>query len=568
MSTSSNATNATATVNAPSTPSLSTNTTAQLNQTWIGPAGLVSAGSVSRNASAESLTTLLTFGPLSSCISLPDLSASPLPSNARQSGSAQQQALQEWFDALPMQRSCTPFSWKFVPDYTHHLDAMVTFQGQLEQMFPPLNGTMGGAGAGPTLTNQTTTQSDSNGSFFSSAPTSVAFSSNPTTGSTLPQGLPLWIGVTLGCVTIVHLLAFVLHVCSDLDALFPTLAAKFRTSPTPNSVLPSHAPATNQSSATLVDQPQDEQASEPPKYTEPAPASSTQGASDLQATPALIRVSRKLKRVIVPLLLLSALGMVGVAVVLNAKFAVGPVGSFSGSGDGRQVDGSGWSASSLAGDVSSAAVPLSTSSSARSTSRTREGSAGTTSNATVSTSSDDQAESRPVSPAATATPSMTTLVRRQTDFFPVASSSIATSSEVAPIALPTTPSTFASPTPTSSSTSSSAPNASLFPPITSSTPYPSSSSTSAAQPTPSSSTASAAAASTSSTAPSPFVLHRGDSTHRLWWIVILDLLLWFIQRRRIRSQTGLDKARSMVIDQLSAIHRARQLEGKMDLAKA
>ncbi|CDW97701.1 hypothetical protein [Sporisorium scitamineum] len=141
---------------------------------------------------------------------------------------------------------------------------------------------------------------------------------------------------------------------------------------------------------------------------------------------------------------------------------------------------------------------------------------------------------------------MIRLVRRQTNFFPTPSST----------ASPPTNDSTSSPSAsvsTSAPSSTPTPNASLFPTITttlSSSAFTAQPTTSTSSPSPPASTSTTS--TNSSSTPSLFVLQRGSSIHKLWWIVMLDLLLWFAQRRRTRSQTALDKARSFVISQLTA----------------
>ncbi|KAJ1022328.1 hypothetical protein NDA13_005239 [Ustilago tritici] len=490
----------------------------------------------------DAMVTMLTFGPLSSCITLPDLSAKQLPSSANLSNSA----VQAWLTSLPTSSSCSPYSWTFKPDYTEHLNAMGTLQQQLEQLFPTTNSTL----AGQATVNDTWAAAG-NGSFFGN--TSALGLGSSASSKTLPTGLPLWMGLMIACAALVHLIALVLHICSDLDALLPSLAAKLDPQPE-DSVLPSHAMPPNESSATLVDAETVQKADvdadakvvDLPGYAEPAaaaalPVATAQRDYATMPTPALISISRKAKRFLVPLLLLSTLGSIGVAVVLNSKFAAGPVNTLPTSlGSSTTVPAPASSSSAsiavLNASTSSSrsdAAPTALASDIPSSTRQR-----TSSNATNTTSNIDPAptQDRDISPspsedpgpAATATPSMTRLVKRQNNFFPAVSPTVSSSS--ASLA-----SSSAPPVPTASATSST----SLFPPMPTST--------SVSAPT---SSLSAAPCSTtaSNTSSSLLVLEKGDSMHRIWWIVMLDLILWFAQRRRTRKQTALDQARATILD--------------------
>ncbi|KAF6766866.1 hypothetical protein PSEUBRA_000941 [Kalmanozyma brasiliensis GHG001] len=530
------------------TSNVSANAGPQMNSTLTG------APAPPSNGIQDSMVTLLTFGPLSSCIELPDLSGITSPLKPNLSEAVRAQVLHDWLVSLPTKPSCTSFSWTFRPDYFLHLDAMTTFQAELEQLFPSVSNSTAAS-----------TSTQTNSTFFSNIADTSAPAATPT-GTPLPETLPLWIGITIACTTLVHLLALILHVCSELDSLFPSFAEKLEAKPE-EETLPSHA--VNESLTTLVeakpDVSTDEKPSDPPQYTaptsdtvKPAPEKSNPMHGGLQETPSLIRISRQAKRLVVPLLLVSALMLIGVAVVLNAKFAVGPVAGFSSS------DGSTGVLTSSPGATSSvsAAVPVSSVSTASTV---------TTSDVINSTraNSDGARDSRPAAsndvaaptPAADAvtkspappidmpspTASMVRIVKRQTNFFPAPSSSDSP--------VPPAPTPVSSPAaPSEAAPSSSLPNASLFPttlPSTSPSPTPTalSSTTSPRQSTESS--------GTPTPAPAPaarFVLQRGDSTHRLWWIVMLDLLLWFVQRRRTRTQTAMDKARKVVLKQLGGRH--------------
>ncbi|CBQ69204.1 conserved hypothetical protein [Sporisorium reilianum SRZ2] len=517
-------------------------TTAGSNTT--GQSSTATAGT----SSASNNMTLLTFGPLSSCIDLPNLSAGSVPRTANMADAARKQAIQTWLASLPTTSSCSALSWTLRPDYSPHLQAMSTFQAQLEQLFPAVANTSSTGGVNG-IANASS--ASSNTSFFPSTPATSAFSASTSSTSTLPTTLPLWIGITLASTALVHLLALILHICSDLDALFPSLVAKLHSRPE-EFELPQHVQQPNESTTTLVESPGDADAkADPPQYTEPPADVGKAGVEGgMVETPGLIRMARKCKRLVVPLLLVSALAMVGVAVVLNAKFVVGAVGGFGGSSVAASLpvaSSAGSNATVTGANVTSAAVTSMSADSSRSHPATSATSSmadvAATSTATpVALSTSDRVEKVTASstaPAVLATSSMTKLVRRQVNFFPTASSSTPSSSLAASLA-PTT--STATPSPTE-------PNASLFPTLTTTTNPPSSTTAAAATLTASSSASATATSTTTST--SAFVLQRSSSIHRLWWIVMLDLVLWFAQRRRTRSQTALDKARAFVVGQLA-----------------
>lgn len=483
------------------------------------------------NSTDDSMMTLLTLGPLTSCISLPDLSVSPMPVSS-QSGVAQQHALRAWLDALPTKRSCSSLAWKLTPDYSRHLEAVMTFQGELERIVPAAANATGtttiGGTSGIALNASAPAPADrvaaNNASFFSSSASASALWSPPATNvNSLAQTLPLWIGVTLSCVAMVHLVALVLHIFSNLDALFrASSASALGSRATSDSVLPGHARSTNQSAATLVEASADEKTSQLPQYTEQCVAS----VDGLRAGEcrALVRISRKVNSVVVGMLMLAALAMVAVAVVLSAKFAVGPV-ELSGGLNGSEVN---------AGD---GATTESTSSGVSDASRT------------TSTSSVTVPMSHVLNPAslsvATATASMR-LVRRQTNYLATPPPSSAAVPVATSLSMPT--STVAASSPTE--TWEASPNASLFPTLTATR----STTTATGVATASASAWTICASSTDTCTPSRsssmLVLERADSFHRVWWIVMLDLVLWFVQRRRLRSQTALDNARALIAAQL------------------
>ncbi|TKY88708.1 hypothetical protein EX895_002339 [Sporisorium graminicola] len=542
------------------------------------PAGASVASNSTNNT--DSMVTLLTFGPLSSCVQLPNLSSSTMPEIGNFSNVAKQQAISAWLASLTTTSSCTALSWAMRPDYSKHLDAMSSFQTQLEELFP-LAAAYTSSAVGMTST-VSTSGAGSNLSFFPNSSSTNAFSAAANTADTLPTTLPLWIGLALACATLVHLLAFILHLCADLDALFPSLAAKRQANQKPDEFeLPQHIQHPNESKEALVQDKQavqgvDRNTNEPPRYNEPLTSEQSEVGCGLVETHVLIRIARKCKRIVVPLLMLSAAAMVGVAVVLNAKFAVGPVGSFSGSDSaiGPAVgSSSGSSAITVGANNTSAAAPISyASTSSDAGGRSRQAASPTSSSGDATSEKPsvpivDQSrvgeEGRTSASTSTSTPtvpamsSMARLVRRQTLFFSTPSSSgdnpsatattttSATAFDLPPSLSSSSTATLSTPTPSSTATDI---NASLFPTIATTA--------SSALSFPAWPTAGASAPTTSMTAaasaPSVFVLQRGSSIHRLWWIVMLDLLLWLAQRRRTRAQTALDKARALVIDQLTA----------------
>ncbi|SJX64844.1 uncharacterized protein SRS1_15273 [Sporisorium reilianum f. sp. reilianum] len=531
----------------------STNSSAStaLPQTTAGSNAAGQASTATAGASSASNNmTLLTFGPLSSCIDLPNLSAGSVPRTANMADAARKQAIQTWLASLPTTSSCSALSWTLRPDYSPHLQAMSTFQAQLEQLFPAVANTSSTGGVNG-IANASS--ASSNTSFFPSTPATSAFSASTSSTSTLPTTLPLWIGITLASTALVHLLALILHICSDLDALFPSLVAKLHSRPE-EFELPQHVQQPNESTTTLVEEPTGDAdaKADPPQYTEPPADAGKAGVEGgMVETPWLIRMARKCKRLVVPLLLVSALAMVGVAVVLNAKFVVGAVGGFGGSSVAASLpvaSSAGSNATVTGANVTSAAVTSMSADSSRSHPATSATSSmadvAATSTATpVALSTSDRVEKVTASstaPAVLATSSMTKLVRRQVNFFPTASSSTPSSSLAASLA-PTT--STATPSPTE-------PNASLFPTLTTTT-NPPSSTTTTSTPTLTASPSASATATSTTTSTSAFVLQRSSSIHRLWWIVMLDLVLWFAQRRRTRSQTALDKARAFVVGQLA-----------------
>ncbi|KAJ1019591.1 hypothetical protein NDA18_006069 [Ustilago nuda] len=499
----------------------------------------------------DAMVTLLTFGPMSSCITLPDLSAKQLPWSANLSNSA----VQAWLTSLPTSSSCSPYSWTFKPDYTEHLNALGTLQQQLEQLFPTTNSTLAGQ-----ATVNDTWAAVGNGSFFGN--TSALGLGSSASSKTLATRLPLWMGLTIACAALVHLIALVLHICSDLDALLPSLAVKLHPQPE-DSVLPSHVMPPNESSATLVDAEvvqkahvdADAKVVDPPGYAEPAAAAALAVATAQRdyatmPTPALISISRKAKRFLLPLLLLSALGSIGVAVVLSSKFAAGPVNTLPtslGSSTTAAAPASSSSTSMAALNASTSSSPSDAAPTALASDIATSTRERTSSNATNTTSNIDPAptQDRDISPrpseeagrAGSATASMTRLAKRQNNFFPAVSPTVSSSS--ASLASSITP-----PIPTASATSST----SLFPPMPTSTslfpPVPTSTSVSA---TTSSSSAAPCSTTASNTSSSLLLLEKGDSIHRIWWIVMLDLILWFAQRRRTRKQTALDQARATIL---------------------
>ncbi|SPO29662.1 uncharacterized protein UTRI_05484 [Ustilago trichophora] len=561
------------------------------------PSNTTSNGQDTLLKNDDAMVTLLTFGPLSSCISLPNLAASSLPSTANYSSTAQQQIIQSWLTSLPTTSSCTTLSWTLKPDYSHHLNSMAIFQSQLEQLFPTSNSTAGSsktleaAQPGTSAAGIKNANASANGSvaaastpsvasFFPGGTAPSAISGLASSNATLPTGLPLWIGVVIASSALVHLLSFIIHICSDLDALFPSLAIKLQGKPDEPS-LPSHALPSNESSATLVDatppSDPDVKVADPPSYTEPVTTQGLSTQNGLKPTPALIRFSRKAKRLMVPLLLLSALGTIAVAVVLNSKFAAGPVRNFPSSLSSVVAPVALPDANfTLSQMPSSSASLVNTTTSASMTGNSSSGSISRPStvptfgvNATSDKLPDNERHSLTDVNAPAATPtttpspiitttttqSMTKLVRRQTNFFPTPTS---TDTTPASATRPTTIASFSSPSnslPPASpfASTASTPNASLFPPNPTSTTTPAGSASTLTQAMPTNSTIE------SLTPTDPlFVISSGDSIHRLWWIVMLNFLLWFAQRRRTRSQIGTDKARLAILAQLSVHHKQQQ----------
>ena len=469
------------------------------------PAGPASNGTTSPSAAAATvdtgtMMTLLTLGPLSSCLSLPDLSAAKLPASANSSDGVQQ-----WLSGLPTTSACTSLSWTLKPDYSAQLNAVATFQSQLQQLFPL-----------PTTNATQGTVQPAGGSFFSSS----ALPSS-STGTVLPTGLPVWMGAVLASATLVHLVALVLHVCADFDALFPSIVGKQKPR---EAILPSTA---SESTATLVDE--KESQPEPPKY---APAAST-STSGVEAMPGVICIGRRLKRLVVPLLLLSALGCVGVAVVLNSKFAPGAVKAFGSTNAG--VSPPSVVSSALPTTSTTSSVAPATAASSISTPSSTVGA--TTSEGSLQGDTRSDTSSMAPTTTVTGTMTMTKLVRRQTNFFSAPPANSSSSSTSAFVAIAT-------------------PNAALFPTPSSTSTAVGSSPTSTST-APASATTEAVESGTGGDAGGEgarFVVERGDSMHRLWWIVMLDLVLWFAQRRRTRKQTAQDQARTTLLSRLEHPH--------------
>ncbi|SNX83973.1 uncharacterized protein MEPE_02681 [Melanopsichium pennsylvanicum] len=529
--------------------------------------------------------TLLTFGPLSSCITLPNITAEPLPATVNLSDAAQYQVIQAWFTKLPKTSSCSTLAWKLKPDYSDHLNAMSTFQNQLEQLFPASNSTLGTSGlAGDanntisTNTSVSTTAPNGISTFFGSGVSSSSSLSTWSTGDSLPSSLPLWMGVVVASTALVHLLALILHICSDLDVLFPALAAKLIRAQE-ESVLPSHIAPSNGSSATLVDSntstDPDAKVVDPPGYLEPLSAPSRSSDvmdAGLKPTPTLLRYSRKCKRLIVPLLLVSALATIAVAVVLNSKFAAGAVTTFPSSASSvvsipsASVNKPSSTMSMLTAN-SSSVMPMTSASSSSSSSKASGLSSASVSDVTgtgtnvsetskIAANADDKSSS-------SVSPTMSKLVRRQlvrrqTNFFTTPSSSSTSSA----------PMSSSSDLAQSSSSSAATQNSSLSSSILSPSSSASSSLLTSASPIATPTAIASSNALTTSTATgttnsssndttsdaqtnSLFVLSQGDSMHRLWWIVMIDLLLWFCQRRRTRAQIAFDKARKSLLAQIS-----------------
>ncbi|SPO30897.1 uncharacterized protein UTRI_05484_B [Ustilago trichophora] len=534
-----------------STISNSTNTTPLPTTSLAANSSNIAATNIVTNATSnsqnEAMVTLLTFGPLSSCIRLPDLAAKSLPDALNLSSTAQSQIVQSWIASLPTTSSCTRLSWTFKPDYSDHLNSMATFQSHLEQLFPVGNSTEARTSKAvtssamrnaPVSTGTAGVATASVASFLGGAPGVISGSS-----ATLPTGLPLWIAVVIASSALVHLLTFIIHIGSDLDALFPSFAAKLQNNPQ-EPILPNSTLSSNESSTTLIDTktpPSEPEAkvAQPPSYTEPV---TTQCLSSIESgpkpTPVLMRYSRKAKKLTVPLLLLSALGTIAVAVVVNSKFAAGPVGYFP---------------TSLSPGVGGDQMP-SFSTNMAAANASGYGGSSTSQNPSIIPSSspntttkmlDSDRASTNVQSAATATRSMTKLVRRQITFFPTPSdmATVRPTSTASLSSFNTTSSSAPIPTTT---TADSSPNASLFPPTPTPTPTPTvSPSITTTQPLTTTSTI-------ESNSNNPlFIVVKSDSIHRLWWIVILDLLLWFAQRRRARCQTSMDKARRTILAQLS-----------------
>ncbi|GAC74400.1 hypothetical protein PANT_11d00042 [Moesziomyces antarcticus T-34] len=485
----------------PSSNATSANATGQASP-YVGTSPTVPSTSLMVSNTSDTALTLVTFGPLSACVSIPrlDNTAAPVLSN---STVVAQRQLDAWLGKLPTTTRCTTLAWTLRPDYSDPLDALARFQDQIDQLFPVQNSTF----AAKILEAQPA----GNASFFqpsSGAGLLLAPSSGP---RMLPTTLPIWMGAVMAGVVLVHLVVLLLHIGAEIAVLFPSFAAKSK------HPLAQSLPMQNESTATLVEPkttPEDGKI-DPPGYTAPVVQQAVVGSVGDGQLP-VARACRSAKRVFVPLLLLAALGMVGIAVVLNSKFAQGPVGVASSALVSTDT------ASTSASGVSVA------SSFAVATSSVRR--AGHASNAT---SADSTA-------LPTGTLSMTRLARRQADFFPPAPapSRSSSSESLAPTwtSTPSTRSSLVAPTPSSSA---------MFSSFSSPT---STSSLSTQSILPVATTAPVAStAHVSNEARQLLVMERGSSMHRVWWIVMLDLVLWFIQRRRTRSQYALDKAHATLL---------------------
>lgn len=488
----------------PSSNATSANETSQASP-YVGTSPTIPSTSLMVSNTSDTALSLVTFGPLSACVSMPrlDNAATPVLSN---STVVAQQQLDAWLGKLPTTTWCTTMAWTLRPDYSDPLNALARFQDQINQLFSAQNSKFAG--------RMLEAQPAGNASFFqpsSGAGLLLAPSSGP---RMMPTSLPIWMGAVMAGVVLVHLVALLLHVGAEITVLFPSIAA--RSNPLAESL-----PMQNESTATLVEPkiaPEDGKV-DPPGYTAPVVQQAAVAGGDGQVPVA--RACRSAKRVCVPLLLLAALGMVGIAVVLNSKFAQGPVGVAS-----SVVAASTAPMSTSAASTSASSVSV-TSSVAEATSSVRR--VGHASNAT---SADSTA-------LPTGTLSMTRLIRRQTDFFPPAPSRSSSFESLAPTST-STPSTLV--TSLATPTSSSAVQSSSF-----SSPTPTSSlSTQSISPA-------ATPAPVASTTDVPnegrqlLVMERGNSMHRVWWIVMLDLVLWFVQRRRTRSQHALDRAHATLL---------------------
>ncbi|KAI3488827.1 hypothetical protein L1887_47026 [Cichorium endivia] len=471
----------------PSSNATSANATGQASP-YVGTSPTVPSTSLMVSNTSDTALTLVTFGPLSACVSIPrlDNTAAPVLSNSTavaQRRVAQQAAHDDAMHDTRMDAKTRLLGSTRCARTLSKPDRPALPRAKLDVRGQDARGSAGwkceflsavdGRGAAACAQQRTEDAADhfadldgrGNGGRCAGAPCSAAAAYRA------PRSL----------------------------SSFPSFAAKSKPP------LAQSLPMQNESTATLVEPkttPEDSKI-DPPGYTAPVVLQAVVGSVGDGQLP-VARACRSAKRVFVPLLLLAALGMVGIAVVLNSKFAQDRVGVASSALVSTDT------ASTSASGVSVA------SSFAVATSSVRR--AGHASNAT---SADSTA-------LPTGTLSMTRLVRRQADFFPpaLAPSRSSSSESLAPTwtSTPSTMSSLVTPTPSSSAmlSSSSSPTSTF--------------SLSTQSVTPVATTAHVASTTdVSNEARSLLVMERGSSMHRVWWVVMLDLVLWFIQRRRTRS---------------------------------